>query len=90
MRLCLASANQGSSSEPARARDDPAKVGDEALGGGNRHALLAERLAVGAFMGVEIRDGAEEEPMRQAGRELALVCGRIGRVIAPSTPTRTA
>jgi hypothetical protein len=47
--------------------NNAAKIADEPLRGGDRRALLTERCAVGAFVGLEILDGAKEKPVRLAG-----------------------
>ena len=65
--------------------NDPAKVADEPLGGGDRWTLLAERFAVDAFVVIEVVDGAQQDPVCLAWREATSIRGRIGGVITPPT-----
>jgi hypothetical protein len=64
--------------------DDPANVGDEALGSGNRRARLAKRLTVGTFVRVAVFHRTEQYPMGLARRETALAWRRAEIVVGLS------
>lgn len=69
--------------------DDPAKVDDESLGRRNRRARLTERLAIEAFVGVELFDGTQEDPMGLPRREAVWTRWRACGVVAAQAPSRS-